>query len=108
MKINPGFLRRHPVRVAAAAGMLLAVGLVGVTAQPFPGGRNYGGPPTSDLVTGYMCVTPGCEVVRLPDTNCICKKENPAETRLSKLKLTCSTKQAGEWVQCPVKPRYGN
>lgn len=63
---------------------------------------------TRDDVTGYLCVTPGCEVVRLPQTNCICSKENPAEQDLRKLKLTCSTTVGLKWVACPVLPPFGN
>jgi hypothetical protein len=60
-----------------------------------------------DHVTGYLCVTPGCDTLRLPDANCICQKMNPSEQRLSRLQLKCSTREAGRWVACPVKPRYG-
>lgn len=107
MQAIQAWLKAHPVRSSVGAGLLLAIGLVGATAQTFPS-RDFGGPSGRDLVTGYLCVTPGCDVVRLPQSDCICKKENPEEMRLSKLKLTCSTKERGEWVSCPVKSPYGN
>lgn len=60
-----------------------------------------------DPVTGYLCVTPQCDVVRMSEASCICTKNNPNERRLDRLKLTCSKKKGGQWVACPVKPRYG-
>jgi len=72
---------------------------------PSPGDRGFN---ERDEVTGYLCVTPGCDVLRLPRASCICTKDNPAEKRLSKLKLTCSKRENGAWVACPVRPRYGN
>ncbi len=96
----------RPARVAGAAALGLLLGLATASAQEWETNQG-GGPSGRDDVTGYLCVTAGCDVVRLPNSNCICTKDNPAELRLSKLKLTCSTKKEGEWVSCPVKPRYG-
>jgi hypothetical protein len=62
---------------------------------------------STDRVSGYRCVEESCITVRIPDTNCICQKQNPGETRLSQLRLKCTTKEGGEWVACAVKPRYG-
>jgi hypothetical protein len=62
---------------------------------------------TTDPVTGYQCVSQGCQTVRLPDADCICVKRNPGEENAGKVVLACSTKQGGHWVACPVKPRYG-
>lgn len=76
-------------------------------AQVFPNGGPRGGFQDRDPVTGYICVTPSCDVVRMSEASCICTKDNPSERRLSKLKLTCSKRKAGEWIACPVKPRYG-
>lgn len=61
-----------------------------------------------DEVTGYLCVTSSCDALRLPGNSCICTKDNPWETKLSKLKLTCRKKENGRWVACPVRPKYGN
>lgn len=68
----------------------------------------FGGPPDHDPVTGYLCTTTNCNVVRIPNAYCICEKINPGEQRLSRLKLACYTKTAGHWVSCPVRPRFGN
>jgi hypothetical protein len=91
-----------------AAGIALLFGVCAIVpaslADPFPGG----GYNERDQVTNYRCVTPACDVLRHPTANCICIKENPGETKLSRLKLNCVTKQHGEWVACPVQQRYGN
>ena len=89
---------------AAGLALLFVALAFPATAQVFPRGD---GPDAVDPVTGYLCVTPGCDVVRLPNANCICKKENPTERNLQRLLLTCSTREGGAWVACPVKPRYG-
>jgi hypothetical protein len=47
-------------------------------------------------------------VVRLPQTKCLCQKENPAERSLQKLRLTCSISEGGRWKACPVSPPFGN
>lgn len=94
---------------AVAISMLaLAFGTTIASAQTFPSGGRDSGFNERDDVTGYLCVTPGCDVLRLPEANCICMKDNPNERRLERLKLTCSKREAGAWVACPVKPRYGN
>ncbi|MGE0501605.1 MAG: hypothetical protein AB7I79_08035 [Rhizobiaceae bacterium] len=92
------------LRLVLTAMLLSFAG--GAIAQDWPSNGESGY--THDPVTGYLCVTGTCDVVRLPNSDCICTKNNPAEMRLSRLKLTCSTKQGGQWVSCPVKPRYGN
>jgi hypothetical protein len=102
---------RHAASLSwRAAGFAIVTGLVLTTAPSladsrFPSGR--GGPDYIDPVTGYVCMTPFCDVLRLPGANCICQKENPGERQLSRLRLTCTTREAGAWVACPVKPRYG-
>lgn len=98
-------MRRSFTTLLSAAVAIVALS-VPVVAQEFPTGR--GGFNERDQVTGYLCVTPGCDVVRMSEADCLCVKQNPNEQRLSKLRLTCSTKKAGAWVACPVKPRYGN
>lgn len=102
-------MKRPTRQLCPGTGMLVAAALVcaasvlPASAQRFP---DSGFEPV-DPVTGYLCVTPGCDVVRLPNANCICKKENPNERSLRRLLLTCTTREGGAWVACPVKPRYG-
>lgn len=90
--------------LSGCAGLLfMAASAVSASAQALPD-RNSG---QVDPVTGYLCVGPGCQFLRMPDANCICKKENPNERNLRQLRLTCSTRSGGAWVACPVKPRHG-
>lgn len=86
-------------RRAARLGAAILVVLLGAT--PSLAGNKR------DEVTGYLCVTPSCDALRLPGNSCICTKDNPWEYRLSKLKLTCRKKEKGEWVACPVRQKYG-
>jgi hypothetical protein len=90
------FFRRGAFAVALLAG----IGLTGVHAQIFNPGEGQ----THDEVTGLLCVTPSCDVVRLdtPEVRCVCQKLNPTERRLSQLQLQCSTTERGRWVQCPA------
>lgn len=92
---------------ALALACALLTGTAAANGQAFPSGRDSGFN-ERDQVTGYLCVTPGCDVVRMSEADCICVKQNPAEQRLSRLRLTCSTRQNGAWIACPVPPRYGN
>ena len=94
-------------RILGAAALVLTLGATMASAQNFPSGRD-GGFNERDEVTGYLCVTPGCDVVRMSEASCICIKQNPNERQLSNLRLTCSKRDNGAWVACPVKPRYGN
>jgi hypothetical protein len=94
--------RKTVVSTFALTGLLLGAGIATASARD-----HFGGPPATDPVTGYHCVTNSCDVVRLPDAYCICEKVNPGEQVLSRLKLACYTKEAGHWTSCPVKPRYG-
>jgi hypothetical protein len=93
-------------RILGAAALMLALGAPLASAQTFPSGRDSGFN-ERDEVTGYLCVTPGCDVLRMSEAGCICTKQNPNERRLSKLRLSCSKRENGAWVACPVKPRYG-
>lgn len=100
--------RSHrPLRTALLLTLSLMAGVGSANGQAFPSGRDSGFN-ERDQVTGYLCVTPGCDVVRMSEASCLCVKQNPNEQRLSKLRLTCTTRQNGAWVACPVKPRYGN
>ena len=99
-----GFFRtgRRLAIAGALAASCLAQRAFQASADNFPsGGFNE-----RDMVTNYLCVTPACDVLRLPGANCICTKDNPGETRLSRLKLTCLAKEGGQWVACPVKSPY--
>lgn len=98
---------RQPIRTAFLLALGLMAGVSAASAQVFPSGPDNGFN-ERDEVTGYLCVTPGCDVLRMSEANCICTKQNPNERRLSKLRLTCSKRQGVAWVACPVKPRYGN
>ena len=100
-------IRNRFGRILGAAALIVALGAPLASAQNFPSGRD-GGFNERDEVTGYLCVTPGCDVLRMSEASCICIKQNPEERRLSKLRLTCSKRENGAWVACPVKPRYGN
>ena len=101
-----GRLRRQATRLIAIVPALI-LGVTLSLADNFPSGQGDGFN-ERDEVTGYLCVTPGCDVLRPPGIPCICTKDNPWENRLSKLKLTCRKKEKGEWVACPVRPKYGN
>ena len=96
MKLVPSAL---PRTVAVAAGLLAASLTFGSVAIADPAGE------TTDPVTGYHCVSQGCFSVRPPDSDCICVKGNPGEQDANKVVLNCSTRQAGRWVACPVRPR---
>lgn len=91
--------------LAALTGICLLFGGAAL-AQNFPGG-GASDAIQNDPATGYPCVTPACDVVRIPEANCICTKTNPAAHYLSETRLECSTRENGQWVQCPVTPRYG-
>jgi hypothetical protein len=96
--------RRHAARLAAAV-LALLLGTTLSIAGNFPSGQGDGFN-ERDEVTGYLCVTPGCDVLRPPGISCICTKDNPWENRLSRLKLTCRKKEQGQWIACPVRPKY--
>jgi hypothetical protein len=87
--------------------IVTAAALLGISMGAAHARNRFGGPPDRDTVTGYLCASVNCNVVRLPNANCICEKVNPGEQRLSRLKLACYTKTGGHWVSCPVKPRFG-
>jgi hypothetical protein len=86
---------------ATALGAALFFSASAVKADNFPGGRE-----DRDSVTGYQCVGT-CATVRLPNADCICRKMNPGENDVRKLKLQCFGMEHGRWVACPVKSRYG-
>lgn len=85
--------------LTACAALLFAA--FAAQADELPGGRE-----NRDWVTGYQCVGT-CATVRLPDADCICRKVNPGETDVRRLKLQCFGMEHGRWVACPVKSRYG-
>ena len=91
----------------AFAGLLAAAGAMMVAAPAAASERypNSGG--GRDMVSGYLCVGNDCDTLRLPGTDCLCTKDNPAEMDFRKLRLTCVTKQNRQWVACPIQPRPG-
>jgi len=91
----------------AFAGLLAAAGalMASAPAQAFERFPNSGG--GRDTVSGYLCVGTDCDTLRLPGTDCLCTKDNPAEMDFRKLRLTCVTKQNRKWVACPIQPRPG-
>lgn len=99
------------IRVTARVAAIAAAGLLALAAATF--GASAGNWPDSnaterDHVTGFLCTTPSCDTLRLPGTRCICKKENPMEENLSRLRLTCYTSVGLRWEACPVRPPFGN
>ena len=83
-----------------AIAVILLAGFVASAQAQFRHGEGQ----THDDVTGLLCVTPSCDVVRLDtrEVRCICRKINPGERRLSHLELQCTTTEQGQWVQCPA------
>ncbi|WP_202307840.1 MULTISPECIES: hypothetical protein [unclassified Mesorhizobium] len=93
---------KRPAMVLGGAISALLLGATLSFADNFPtNGFNE-----RDEVTNWLCVTPGCDVLRQPGNQCICTKDNPWESKLSRLKLTCSKREKGRWVPCPVPPDY--
>lgn len=93
-------------RAAVVTVLALGFGAALGQAQNFPVPDRGGN--ERDHVTNLLCFTPACDVVRHPSANCICTKLNPAEQRLSRLRLDCQAKQGGRWVACPVPLPFGN
>ena len=101
----------NTIRVTSRLATVAAAGLIALAATTF--GASAGNWPDSnanerDHVTGFLCLTSGCDFVRLPGTKCVCKKENPGEQNLSRLKLTCSISVGFQWQAGPVLPPFGN
>jgi len=88
--------RSYAPLLAGAAFAAIAFALPG-TAQE----ANYAGE-SVDPVTGYLCVTPFCDTVVLPDSDCLCQKLNPNETRRADLQLACTDMKTH--AQCTVSP----
>ncbi len=99
---STGNRSRRPAMLAGAMAALL-LGVTVSFADNFPTNDGFN---ERDDVTGWLCVTPGCDVLRQPGNQCICTKDNPWEFKLSRLKLTCSKREKGAWVPCPVPPNY--
>lgn len=92
------------LRVAAlAVGGLVAI-VAGSAAWSQSG--SFAGD-SRDPLTGYPCLSPFCEAVSLPGTDCLCQKDNPGATKLSELKLTCTVGVGMKREQCPVQPKFG-
>jgi hypothetical protein len=71
-------MRKFPVKTMLAS-CLIGLGAMAVSAQVVPNGQGRGGL-DRDPVTGYLCVTPSCDVVRMSEARCICTKDNPLRT----------------------------
>lgn len=65
-------------------------------------GASYAGE-SVDPVTGYRCLTPFCDAVALPDSDCVCQKVNPNETRRDRLELACTDIRTRQ--QCQASPK---
>lgn len=61
---------------------------------------------TRDMVTGWRCVSHSCDTLLMPGTRCLCQKINTAETRLSRLRLTC-VPPTGSPYRCPLPKGIG-
>lgn len=99
--------RRRMKLGAACAALAISALFLGATpslSDNFPSRDGFN---ERDEVTGWLCVTPGCDVLRPPGNRCICTKDNPWETKLSRLRLTCSKRENGAWVACPTEPGNG-
>lgn len=81
---------------------VLAAALVALSAPAAPASESYVGEQV-DPVSGYPCVTPFCDVVRIPGTDCLCTKSNPSEQRRARLELVCTDMRTRQ--SCPITPR---
>jgi hypothetical protein len=92
---------------SALAGLFAAAAMLAMAA-PAAASERWPDPSSGrDMVTGYLCVGQSCDTVRLPGTDCLCQKENPAQMDFRQLRLTCYASEGGRWVSCPVQPRPG-
>ena len=91
--------RHHRFATVAGAALLLAAFSTAAAAQAE---ANYAGE-SVDPVTGYQCVTPFCDTVVLPGTDCLCQKANPNETRREDVRFTCTDMKTRS--QCSAAPR---
>lgn len=93
---------KHLVRLAGVAAFVVASSSTGF-GQSWDHNSNV-----RDDVTGYLCVDPGCTTLRLPNSKCLCQKQNPWVRNVRELRLKCSVVSFGNPPrQCPVKPKYG-
>ena len=91
-------MRTLAITAFAALAAMLSASLMCARAA----GDNYAGDVT-DPVSGYPCVTPFCDTIRLPGTSCLCVKVNPNSTRIEELSLACTDMSTRQ--QCSVSPR---
>lgn len=89
---------RPSFHASLAAGWLA---MISFALPAHAGEAAYAGEST-DPVTGYHCVTPFCDTVVLPDSNCLCQKLNPDESRLSNLRLACTDMTTREQCTAPA------
>lgn len=90
-----------PLLRSAFAGAITAA--VAWTAPAFAEGSSG---TTRDSVTGWHCLTPFCDTLLVPGTGCLCQKQNPGETRLSRLRFTCIP-PSGSQQGCPLPRGIG-
>lgn len=94
-------LSRIAVRTAAAAFAAVMFNATPVWAQSsFVGDVN-------DPVTGWHCVTPFCDTIRMPRTDCMCQKLNPTEKSLSRLRLKCVPPRRDPQNACTLPRGFG-
>ncbi len=84
------------------AALAAIAGLAALAGSALAQEANYAGE-SVDPVSGYRCVTPFCETVALPGTNCLCQKINPNETRRADLQYVCTDMKTRQ--QCSVSPK---
>jgi hypothetical protein len=102
---------RHPARMedkamskifTRTAAIAAIAGLSALAGVAWAQEANYAGE-SVDPVSGYACVTPFCDTVVLPDTNCLCQKVNPNETRRAELRYVCTDMATRQ--QCSASPK---
>lgn len=94
-------LSRSVVRATIAALAALIINTAPASAQSgFVGNVN-------DPVTGWRCVTPFCDTIRMPRTDCLCQKLNPTEKSLSRLRLKCVPPRRDPQNACALPRGFG-
>lgn len=84
-------------RLSAAAALSAAL------LAPLPSfGQGAGHGPNTDDVTGWLCISPFCDMVVQPISGCLCRKDNPNETRASHISLTCLPSNGSGMQSCPT------
>lgn len=99
------------IRVSARVRRLLPVAAATVLLSLSASGPGYGQNgfvgDVNDPVTGWRCVTPFCDTLLMPKTQCLCQKLNPTERTLSKLKLKCVPPRRDSPQACTLPRGFG-